>query len=149
MVVSALREWKLQCPRGELGLVFPNRLGKVAPIPTSSSKAMRRSRSSRVTGGGRRTSPKYGLHALRHACASSADRGGPQSEADPGADGAFLDQVTYDTYGHLFEDADADERAAARCRRGCWAAKTTPPLHHELRKPLISFAGKHTLTLFV
>lgn len=29
MVVQALREWKLVCPKGDLGLVFPNGLGKV------------------------------------------------------------------------------------------------------------------------
>jgi hypothetical protein len=29
MVVSALREWKLACPKGPLGLVFPNGAGKV------------------------------------------------------------------------------------------------------------------------
>lgn len=29
MVVNALREWKLVCPRGDLGLVFPNGKGRV------------------------------------------------------------------------------------------------------------------------
>jgi integrase len=29
MVVNALREWKLACPKGQLGLVFPNGRGKV------------------------------------------------------------------------------------------------------------------------
>ena len=29
MVVNALREWKLACPKGELGLVFPNGRGRV------------------------------------------------------------------------------------------------------------------------
>ena len=29
LVVNALREWKLKCPKGDLGLVFPNGLGKV------------------------------------------------------------------------------------------------------------------------
>jgi integrase len=29
MVLNALREWKLTCPKGDLGLVFPNGLGKV------------------------------------------------------------------------------------------------------------------------
>ena len=28
-VVNTLKEWKLACPRGELGLVFPNTLGKI------------------------------------------------------------------------------------------------------------------------
>jgi integrase len=29
MVVNVLREWKLACPKGELGLVFPNTIGNV------------------------------------------------------------------------------------------------------------------------
>jgi hypothetical protein len=29
MVVSALTEWRKECPKGELGLAFPNTLGKV------------------------------------------------------------------------------------------------------------------------
>ena len=29
MLVNALREWKLACPKGELGLVFPNGDGNV------------------------------------------------------------------------------------------------------------------------
>ena len=29
MVLNALREWSLVCPKGDLGLVFPNGSGKV------------------------------------------------------------------------------------------------------------------------
>ena len=29
IVVNALREWKLICPKGELGLVFPNKIGRI------------------------------------------------------------------------------------------------------------------------
>src|SRR5258708_8267966 len=29
LVLNALREWKLTCPKGNLGLVFPNGIGKV------------------------------------------------------------------------------------------------------------------------
>src|SRR5690606_15213427 len=29
MVANTLREWKLQCPKGELGLVFPTSKGEV------------------------------------------------------------------------------------------------------------------------
>jgi hypothetical protein len=31
LVINALREWKLACPKGELGLVFPNERGGVLP----------------------------------------------------------------------------------------------------------------------
>jgi integrase len=36
IVVNTLREWRLGCPKGELGLVFPNGEGKVEWHPTSS-----------------------------------------------------------------------------------------------------------------
>lgn len=32
LVLNALREWKLQCPKGDLGLVFPNGSGKVEAL---------------------------------------------------------------------------------------------------------------------
>jgi hypothetical protein len=38
MVVQALREWKLQCPKGELGLLFPNCVGRIEAL----SNIMRR-----------------------------------------------------------------------------------------------------------
>ena len=39
MVVNTLREWKLACPKGELGLVFPNGRGRVENYSTSSTAA--------------------------------------------------------------------------------------------------------------
>jgi hypothetical protein len=32
MVVNALKEWKLACPKGPLGLVFPNSEGNVEAL---------------------------------------------------------------------------------------------------------------------
>ena len=29
LLLNSLREWKLLCPKGDLGLVFPNGIGKV------------------------------------------------------------------------------------------------------------------------
>ena len=34
MVVNALREWKLACPKGDLDLAFPNRNGHVEQLAT-------------------------------------------------------------------------------------------------------------------
>jgi integrase len=70
ILVNALREWKLSCPKGELGLVFPTGAGEVeyhsnivtrglAPVQVAASV---------VTNAGK---AKYtGLHALRHFYAS-------------------------------------------------------------------------------
>ena len=32
LVLNGLREWKLQCPQGDMGLVFPNGLGRVEAL---------------------------------------------------------------------------------------------------------------------
>jgi integrase len=68
-VLNALREWKLACPKGDLGLVFPNRRGKIEShsnivfrgfIPAQFAAGL--------SAGGK---AKYtGLHALRHFFAS-------------------------------------------------------------------------------
>jgi integrase len=130
-VVKALREWKLKCPKGELGLVFPNSLGKVdsylsiieqgyAPIQIAKGITEQRVRLNKdrkpVIGEDDKpvidTVAKYGLHALRHACASLWIEQGLNPKRIQVLMGHSSIQVTYDTYGHLFKDAEADQRAA-------------------------------------
>ena len=68
--MNTLKEWRLACPKGELGLAFPNTLGKIwdhADIVT------RYVWPTMVAAGvvDTRGEPKYtGLHALRHFYAS-------------------------------------------------------------------------------
>jgi integrase len=59
-----------------------------------------------------RETAKYGLHALRHACASLWIGGGKNPKAIQTLMGHSTIQMTYDVYGHLFTDAEADHRAA-------------------------------------
>ena len=110
-----MREWKLQCPSSALGLAFRNRVGKVAsylnileqgygPIQIAARVTERRDDG---------LAAKYGLHALRHACASLLIEEGLNRKRVQVLMGHSSIQVTYDTYGHLFKDADADARAAA------------------------------------
>src|SRR5262249_62407781 len=40
MVVNALREWKLACPKGELDLVFPNGRGRIESRPNIVKRAL-------------------------------------------------------------------------------------------------------------
>lgn len=114
MVISALREWQLKCPKGALGLVFPNDHGKVAsylnileqgysPIQIAARVTTRR---------GEDQMAKYGLHALRHATASLWIEEGLNPKRIMTLMGHSSIQVTFDTYGHLFADADGDARAA-------------------------------------
>ena len=56
--------------------------------------------------------PKYGLHALRHACASLWIEQGHNPKQIQILMGHSSIKVTFDTYGHLFVDNEADQRAA-------------------------------------
>jgi integrase len=131
MVLNALREWKLTCPKGDLGLVFPNGLGKVesyanliehgfapiqhaagitvlAPVLDDAGKPIINNAGEPVL----REVPKYGLHALRHACASLWIEQGHNPKQTQILMGHSSIKVTFDTYGHLFVDNEADQRAA-------------------------------------
>ena len=111
MVLNALREWMLLCPKGDLGLFFPNGIGKVeshaniiehgfGPIQMAAGV---------VSGKG---GAKYGLHALRHACASLWIENGMNPKRIQKLMGHSTIQMTYDVYGHLFADAEGDQKAA-------------------------------------
>src|SRR5262249_1431151 len=71
MVVNALREWKLRCPKGELGLAFPNGSSK---FENHNNLVQRLLGPTQIRAGvvDKKTgTPKYpGLHALRHFYAS-------------------------------------------------------------------------------
>ena len=123
VVLNALREWRLTCPKGDLGLVFPNGLGKVEsyanliergfdPIQVAAGVvALKRA----VGANGEPTTVsvgKYGLHALRHACASLWIEQGHNPKQIQVLMGHSSIKVTFDTYGHLFADPEADQRAA-------------------------------------
>jgi integrase len=74
MVVNALREWKLQCPKSELGIVFPTAKGDIAGLPSIVRRGLVPAQfAAEVTieMPGAHGTPikraKYpGLHALRH-----------------------------------------------------------------------------------
>jgi integrase len=131
MVVNALREWRLLCPKGDLGLVFPTGNGNVEshsnivqrgfdPIQVSAGVVTMKEakdkygqpifgedgKPSTVPGG------KYGLHSLRHTCASLWIENGMNPKRIQKLMGHSTIQMTFDTYGHLFTDAEGDQRAA-------------------------------------
>jgi integrase len=111
IVLNALREWRLACPKGDLGLVFPNGIGKVE----SHSNLIERGfepiqKAAGVTD--EAGAPKYGMHALRHACASLWIESGYNPKQIQRLMGHSSIKVTFDVYGHLFADANADRRAA-------------------------------------
>lgn len=131
IAVNALREWKLVCPKGDLGLVFPTGAGKVeshsnvaqrglGPILIAASITVQ---TPVLDGAGKpimnnagepvmRDAPKYGMHSLRHACASLWIESGKNPKRIQKLMGHSTIQMTFDTYGHLFTDAEADQKAA-------------------------------------
>jgi integrase len=131
LVLNALREWKIQCPKGDLGLVFPNGSGKVEALSnimqrgfdpiqvaagvTALQPALNDFGDPIINNAGEpvmREVGKYGMHALRHACASLWIEGGKNPKAIQTLMGHSTIQMTFDVYGHLFADAGADQRAA-------------------------------------
>jgi integrase len=107
MVVNALREWKLACPKGALGLVFPNGSGNIenhANIANRGFYAVQ-GKAGIVDGQGK---PKYGLHALRHFFASWAIERGFSPKRVQALLGHSSIQMTFDTYGHLFPSLEDD-----------------------------------------
>lgn len=131
LVVNALREWKLVCPKGDLGLVFPTGAGKVeshsnisqrglepiliaagitipTPVLDDAGKPIINNAGELVM----RDAPKYGMHSLRHACASLWIESGNNPKRIQKLMGHSTIQMTFDTYGHLFANAEADQKAA-------------------------------------
>jgi integrase len=125
LVVNTLREWHVACPKGDLGLVFPNGKGRLwdhvhivtrFQWPTMVAAGV-------VDDKGL---PKYpGLHALRHFYASwcihrKADGGLelPVKSVQERLGHASI-MITSDVYGHLFPRVDdgaelAEAESAAR-----------------------------------
>jgi integrase len=117
-LLVALKEWKLACPKGEKGLVFPSVSGGVehhANLLRSLSPIM-------IDAGvvDKHGEPKYALHAFRHFfaswCINPKDRGGrglpPKVVQELMGHASIV--ITLDTYGHLFPRGDdRDELAAA------------------------------------
>lgn len=128
IVVSSLRAWKLKCPKGQLGLVFPSPMDKGVVglqyivrrglVPTQIAAGV----SFDVPGahGVPVKRPKYrGLHSLRHFFASWCIN----RKVDGGLElppkvvqerlGHSTIAMTLDVYGHLFPRADDSEELAA------------------------------------
>lgn len=136
MLVSVLREWKLACPKGPLGLVFPTGKGNVENLVNIDRRGWRpvqiaagvctigKDNSGQVALNERgepiRKAKYTGMHALRHFFASWCIN----RKVDGGLElpGKVVQErlghskiaMTMDTYGHLFPRGDdAAELAAA------------------------------------
>jgi integrase len=113
-----LREWRLQCPKGLLDLVFPTGAGTIENHANIVNRILWPAQTAAgvVDDDGK---PKYGMHALRHFYASwcinrKADGG---LELPPKTVQARLGHasivMTLDRYGHLFPTNDDGAELAA------------------------------------
>ncbi len=112
MMMNTLREWKLECPKGELNLVFPNGRGNVEALANIYSRGFApiQRACDIVDANGK---AKYGMHALRHFCASwLIEQGFPPKRVQVIMGHSGI-QMTFDTYGHLFPSAEDDHARLA------------------------------------
>ena len=134
IVVNALREWKLACPKSKDGLVFPSGGGLVEHhkniierglIPTmiAAGVTVKHKGPERVEVEG----AKYtGLHAFRHFyaswCINRRAEGGLELPAKVVQErlGTFVD---HDDYGRLWSLVPARRRFRGACSRGKCAAR--------------------------
>ena len=112
MVVNALKEWRLACPKGERNLVFPNGAGRVENHANTLNRGwyLIQSAAGIVGADGKH---KYGFHALRHAAASLFIDQGFSPKRVQALLGHSSIQMTYDVYGHLFPSLEDDHAKIA------------------------------------
>jgi integrase len=122
IVVNTLTQWKLECPKGELDLVFPNTRGNIERMSSLHMFAWYplQIRCGLVdeTGGHR-----YGFHMLRHAAASlfiQYLRWTPKRLQTVMGHSSI--NMTFDLYGHLFENTEADRADMAKIEAAIRAA---------------------------
>jgi integrase len=120
VLIPALKEWRLACPKGDLDLVFPTTAGKVEhhkntlnglePVMVAAGVVDKAGK------------PKYALHAFRHFfaswCINPKDRGGRELSAKVVQQllGHSSITMTLDRYGHLFPRGDDKAELAASAR---------------------------------
>jgi integrase len=114
MVINALKQWRLACPKGELDLVFPNNAGRVE----SHTNILKRvwfplQQACGITDNDGKA--RYPFHSLRHTAASLfiAHLGWTPKRVQAVLGHSSI-KMTFDTYGHLFADHEGDREAMRR-----------------------------------
>jgi integrase len=132
MVVNTLREWRAACPHGALEFVFPNGRGNVESHTNIIHRfwdPLQIAAGITVDAGGKDgdgqpiPKAKYGLHALRHAAAGLfiAHLGWTPKRIQAVMGYASI-RMTYDLYGHLFDDREGDLDALKNLKAAIVAA---------------------------
>jgi integrase len=122
IVVNALRQWRPNCPAGALDLVFPNSRGNPQTLTNIRKRCwvplQVRCGLSADTGGAR-----YNFHLLRHAAASLFIQYlGWSPKKLQTVMGHSSINMTFDLYGHLLENIEADRADMAKIEAAVRAA---------------------------
>ncbi|WP_395172713.1 tyrosine-type recombinase/integrase [Roseibium alexandrii] len=120
-VKKVLMFWKANCPTGDLDLVFPNGIGNVESPSNISNRVLYPllKDAGIVTSEGK---PKFSFHALRHAAASLyIEQGWPAKKIQTLLGHASI-TMTFDVYGHLFDNAEDDVALFAKLEADLEAA---------------------------
>jgi integrase len=120
-VLTVLRDWQTHCPGSDLGLVFPNSVGKVqnyANIYNRVYKPMLVDNGIVDENGDAR----FGIHALRHAAASLFIEQSWNPKKIQTLLGHASITMTMDVYGHLFDNAEEDVSMFEKLERDLLAA---------------------------
>ncbi|MBR1188540.1 site-specific integrase [Bradyrhizobium sp. AUGA SZCCT0160] len=117
-----LKKWKLRCPRSDLDLVFPSLTGTVQNLANIMNRFLRPMqieagiviRTTTTTEDGRKVvkaRAKFGMHAFRHFCASLWIDANFSPKKIQTMMGHASIELTFDTYGHLFDAREDDDKA--------------------------------------
>lgn len=107
MVTAEMGKWQVDCPKGPLGLVFPNGSGNVENHSNIYNRVFK---PHLIENGiiGPDGKQKFSFHALRHAAASLFIEQGWSLKKVLALLGHSSITMTMDVYGHLFESPEDD-----------------------------------------
>jgi integrase len=100
-LANTLKAWKLQCPKSELDLVFPNSAGKIEQLAVIHNRVLLPlQKAASIAPLADQGGPKYSMHSLRHAAASLWIESEPPKRVQY-LMGQSTIEMTIDGYGHL------------------------------------------------
>jgi len=122
VAMKALKLWKIACPPSKGDLVFPSLSGKpmswnylvssiVAPVQIDAGQYAKR---------GDELEPLWSMHSFRHAAASLWIEQRLDAKRVQSLMGHSNVAVTFDTYGHLFEQTERDATTSAAIERAIY-----------------------------
>jgi integrase len=119
--LNSLRQWREVCPKGTLNLVFPNGRGNAESLTNIYKRCWQplQVKCGLVTNG----EPRYGFHMLRHAaCSLFIAYLGWTPKKISTVMGHSSIAITFNRYGHMFENKEADKEAMQKLEAAVSAA---------------------------